>query len=218
MEYDQHVALVGVLDDSWHVGAIINRRAGHPDIAAGDAVHEGRRESGPQHGTADQMGAELLEHEGGFDTAELGQHAEHTEVGQPAPRRWVRRFALSPRDVGEVEARLTERPYGVSHCQLLVVEAKPHVIWKYLDVKSMVDAVGAQREGDPRGLIERAEAAGIARITLNNPERRNAYDPAMREQLGEYLDEIAMDDAVKVVHLRGEGGIFSTGADMGNAY
>ncbi len=40
----------------------------------------------------------------------------------------------------------------------------------------------------------------------------------MREQLGEYLDELAMDDAVKVVLLRGEGGIFSTGADMGNAY
>jgi enoyl-CoA hydratase/carnithine racemase len=86
----------------------------------------------------------------------------------------------------------------------------------------MVGDVGAQRGGDrasdPRVVIERDEAAGIARITLNNPERRNAYDPAMREQFGEYLDELAMDDAIKVVHLRGEGGIFSTGADMGNAY
>ena len=33
-----------------------------------------------------------------------------------------------------------------------------------------------------------------------------------------YLDELANDDAVKVVLLRGEGGVFSTGADMGNAY
>jgi enoyl-CoA hydratase/carnithine racemase len=40
----------------------------------------------------------------------------------------------------------------------------------------------------------------------------------MREQLGVYLDELAMDDDVKVVLLRGEGGVFSTGADMGNAY
>jgi enoyl-CoA hydratase len=40
----------------------------------------------------------------------------------------------------------------------------------------------------------------------------------MREQLGAYLDELAADDAVKVVLLRGEGGVFSTGADMGNAY
>jgi enoyl-CoA hydratase/carnithine racemase len=71
---------------------------------------------------------------------------------------------------------------------------------------------------DGRVLIERDPEAGIARITLNNPERRNAYDPAMREQLGRYLDDLALDDAVKVVLLRGAGGVFSTGADMANAY
>ena len=71
---------------------------------------------------------------------------------------------------------------------------------------------------DERVLIERDEQSGIARLTLNNPERRNAYDPAMREQLGTYLDELAMDDGIKVVLLRGAGGVFSTGADMGNAY
>ena len=71
---------------------------------------------------------------------------------------------------------------------------------------------------DPRVLMARDAATGIARITLNNPDRRNCYDPPMREQLGEYLDELADDDAVKVVLLRGEGGVFSTGADMANAY
>jgi enoyl-CoA hydratase len=71
---------------------------------------------------------------------------------------------------------------------------------------------------DQRVVMERDEETGIARITLDNPRRRNAYDPAMRAQLGEYLDELANDDGVKVVLLRGEGGIFSTGADMGNAY
>jgi enoyl-CoA hydratase/carnithine racemase len=71
---------------------------------------------------------------------------------------------------------------------------------------------------DDRVLMERDSTSGIARITLNNPERRNAYDPAMREQLGEYLDELALDDSTKVVLLRGEGGVFSTGADMANAY
>jgi enoyl-CoA hydratase/carnithine racemase len=66
--------------------------------------------------------------------------------------------------------------------------------------------------------MERDHQSGIARVTLDNPERRNAYDPAMREQLGAFLDELAYDDAIKVVVLRGEGGIFSTGADMNNAY
>jgi len=72
--------------------------------------------------------------------------------------------------------------------------------------------------GDARVLIDRDEDAGIARITLNQPERKNSYDAAMREQLGEYLDDLALDDAIKVVLLRGEGGVFSTGADMANAY
>lgn len=69
-----------------------------------------------------------------------------------------------------------------------------------------------------RVLLERDEGTGVARLTLDNPSRRNAYDPAMRDQLGAYLDELALDDAIKVVHLRGNGGVFSTGADMGNAY
>jgi enoyl-CoA hydratase len=71
---------------------------------------------------------------------------------------------------------------------------------------------------DGRVLMERDAATGIARITLDNPARKNSYDPAMRQQLGGFLDELAFDDAVKVVVLRGAGGIFSTGADMNNAY
>jgi enoyl-CoA hydratase/carnithine racemase len=71
---------------------------------------------------------------------------------------------------------------------------------------------------DGRVLLERDPRSGIARLTLDNPERRNAYDPRMREQLGAYLDELALDDDVKVVLLRGSNGVFSTGADMANAY
>ena len=71
---------------------------------------------------------------------------------------------------------------------------------------------------DGRVLLTRDATTGIARLTLNNAERRNTYDPAMRAQMGAYLDELAADDDVKVVLLRGEGGVFSTGADMGNAY
>jgi enoyl-CoA hydratase/carnithine racemase len=66
--------------------------------------------------------------------------------------------------------------------------------------------------------MERDAGSAIARITLDNPERKNAYDPPMREQLGTFLDELASDDDVKVVILRGEGGVFSAGADMNNAY
>ena len=71
---------------------------------------------------------------------------------------------------------------------------------------------------DARVLMEIDGEAGIARLTFNRPEQRNAYDPPMRQQLAAYLDQAAADDTVKVVILRGEGGVFSAGADMANAY
>jgi len=71
---------------------------------------------------------------------------------------------------------------------------------------------------DDRVRMEREEGTGIVRLTFDQPERKNAYDKAMREQLGAWLDELALDDDVKVVHLRGSGGVFSTGADMANSY
>lgn len=71
---------------------------------------------------------------------------------------------------------------------------------------------------DGRVRLERDDEAGIARITIDNPGRRNAYDPEMRRQMAAHLDEVGFDDDIKVVILRGEGGVFSTGADMNNAY
>jgi enoyl-CoA hydratase/carnithine racemase len=71
---------------------------------------------------------------------------------------------------------------------------------------------------EDRVQLDRDKENGIGRITLNRPERRNSYDPPMRRQIATYLDELAEDDDIKVVHLRGAEGVFSTGADMGNAY
>jgi len=58
----------------------------------------------------------------------------------------------------------------------------------------------------------------IATITLDNPKQRNSYDAAMREAVGRCLDMVAEDDDLTVVLLRGAEGVFSTGADMNNAY
>jgi len=58
----------------------------------------------------------------------------------------------------------------------------------------------------------------VATITLNDPAKRNSYDATMRDQLARFLDQAAEDDDITVVLLRGNGGVFSTGADMNNAY
>jgi enoyl-CoA hydratase len=71
---------------------------------------------------------------------------------------------------------------------------------------------------DDRVLFEVDRDRRIATITLNNPKQRNSYDATMREAIGRYLDLVADDDDLTVVLLRGAEGVFSTGADMNNAY
>ncbi|BBZ71210.1 enoyl-CoA hydratase/isomerase family protein [Mycobacterium paraseoulense] len=71
---------------------------------------------------------------------------------------------------------------------------------------------------DDRVLFEVDRECRIATITLNNPAQRNSYDAPMREAVARCLDRVAEDDDLTVVLLRGAGGVFSTGADMNNAY
>jgi enoyl-CoA hydratase/carnithine racemase len=71
---------------------------------------------------------------------------------------------------------------------------------------------------DDRVLFDVDRDKRIATITFNNPSQRNSYDAAMRETVGRYLDQVAEDDDLTVVVLRGAEGVFSTGADMNNAY
>jgi enoyl-CoA hydratase len=71
---------------------------------------------------------------------------------------------------------------------------------------------------DPRVLLAKDHATHIARLTLNQPERKNCYDPEMRRAIGAAMDDVANDDDIKVLLLRGAGGVFCTGADMQNAY
>jgi enoyl-CoA hydratase len=72
--------------------------------------------------------------------------------------------------------------------------------------------------GDDRVLFEVDPALRIATVTFNNPKQRNSYDATMRDAVGRCLDHVAEDDDITVVLLRGAEGVFSTGADMNNAY
>ena len=63
-------------------------------------------------------------------------------------------------------------------------------------------------------VILRKEGA-VARIILNNPARLNAISMAMWHRLGQILDDLAEDRAVRVVVISGAGGkAFSSGADI----
>ncbi|ULE33298.1 enoyl-CoA hydratase/isomerase family protein [Mycobacterium sp. IDR2000157661] len=71
---------------------------------------------------------------------------------------------------------------------------------------------------DDRVLFDVDREQRIATITFNNPAQRNSYDAAMRDAIARCLDVVADDDDITVVLLRGADGVFSTGADMNNAY
>ncbi|MDE1931876.1 MAG: enoyl-CoA hydratase/isomerase family protein, partial [Alphaproteobacteria bacterium] len=58
------------------------------------------------------------------------------------------------------------------------------------------------------------DARGVATVTLNRPERRNAFDDALIRALDRLFADLARDPAVRVVVLTGAGSAFSAGADI----
>jgi 2-(1,2-epoxy-1,2-dihydrophenyl)acetyl-CoA isomerase len=62
-------------------------------------------------------------------------------------------------------------------------------------------------------LIESVEA-GIATLTMNRPEARNAFSRAMMDGLSEALPRLAVDPAVRLVVITGAGNAFSAGGDV----
>jgi methylglutaconyl-CoA hydratase len=54
----------------------------------------------------------------------------------------------------------------------------------------------------------------IATVTLNRPERGNAFDQTMLDELGDQLKALGANDDVRIVVLRGAGKHFCTGADL----
>jgi Enoyl-CoA hydratase/isomerase len=70
----------------------------------------------------------------------------------------------------------------------------------------------ADKDDGPRVRVERA--GDVLTITLTRPERRNALDAAMRDELADALLLAAADPGLTRVELRGEGPAFCAGGDL----
>ena len=71
---------------------------------------------------------------------------------------------------------------------------------------------------ESRVRLEKDPESHIARITFSNVAKKNSLAPEDFFHFGDLLEECAEDDAIKVVILRGDGGVFTTGVDLGRAY
>jgi enoyl-CoA hydratase/carnithine racemase len=55
---------------------------------------------------------------------------------------------------------------------------------------------------------------GVATVTLNRPEKRNALSIAVRDLVSDAFDALAADEAVRCVVLTGVGDVFCAGFDL----
>ncbi len=63
-------------------------------------------------------------------------------------------------------------------------------------------------------LLIDTDTRGVATMTLNRPEKRNAMSGQMIDELHQAADQLGADDNVRAVILRGAGGSFCAGGDL----
>ncbi|WP_370231312.1 enoyl-CoA hydratase-related protein [Marinobacter nauticus] len=56
---------------------------------------------------------------------------------------------------------------------------------------------------------------GVSEVVLNRPDKRNAFDDVIIQQLIQALEHVDRDEQTQIVILRSEGKHFSAGADLG---
>lgn len=69
-------------------------------------------------------------------------------------------------------------------------------------------------EGGARELVRLEVEAGVARLTLDRPERHNSLVPALLADLLRHLERLAAEPGLGAVVLAAEGRSFSTGGDV----
>ena len=58
----------------------------------------------------------------------------------------------------------------------------------------------------------------IATITLNRPEKLNAFGGGMRQEIAEIVDNVCTDQDVRVIVITGAGKAFCAGGDKAIAF
>ena len=77
-------------------------------------------------------------------------------------------------------------------------------------------AISWQDAGRSYAEIRYEKAEGIAKITINRPDKRNAFTPLTVDEMRDALQDARMDGEIGVIILTGEGELaFCSGGDQG---
>jgi enoyl-CoA hydratase/carnithine racemase len=63
-------------------------------------------------------------------------------------------------------------------------------------------------------LVETEDSGAVRRLVMKRAEKRNALNDELIQALGEAFEEAAADESVRVLVLRGDGPMFSSGMDL----
>lgn len=66
----------------------------------------------------------------------------------------------------------------------------------------------------PEPVLLEVSPEGVATVTLNRPERRNAFDEVMIQALADTFETLKGADHVRAVFVQGAGEVFCSGADI----
>ena len=76
------------------------------------------------------------------------------------------------------------------------------------------DGADAQPLGKWAAILAEVDAGGIAWVTLNRPEKRNAMNPSLNDEMLDVLDAVEAEERARVLVLTGAGESFSAGMDL----
>jgi len=62
--------------------------------------------------------------------------------------------------------------------------------------------------------VEGPDPAGVARVELRRAEKRNALSIALRDEMSDALEQLGVDDALRVLVITGGTEVFSAGFDL----
>ena len=63
-------------------------------------------------------------------------------------------------------------------------------------------------------LLDKDPKQHIATLTLNRPDRRNALNDVMQDEIGDAIEEVESDNSIRVMVLTGSGRVFCAGGDL----